>query len=63
MAVNVGQALLHDTENHQFHIARKPAEILRNAEADLDAAALGERTRESPIPLPSKVRPDAPLTR
>ena len=40
MAVYVGQRFLHQAENGDFKIARKPAELFGYIQRDVEAAAL-----------------------
>jgi hypothetical protein len=42
MGMDVRQALLHHAESNQFQFAGQTAEISRNVELDLQAAALGK---------------------
>src|SRR5450631_3724784 len=42
VAMNVGQALLHQTKHHQLHFAGETFEVFRNFERNLQAAALAK---------------------
>src|SRR5690349_19765237 len=42
MAMDIGEGFLNEAKDDQFRILGKPAEVLRNAQVNLEAAALGE---------------------
>ena len=40
--MDVGETFLHQPKHHQLHLARESAEIFRDADTDIHAAALCE---------------------